>query len=138
MANPIRDLERAPVTIIIPTRNQARLLKRCIDSVRMKTGYRNYELLVVDNQSDEFESVHYLSELEGQGIGVLSYTRPFNYSAINNFAVEKAQGQLLCFLNNDMEVITSEWLEEMVSHACGRRSAPWAPNFISRMKPSST
>lgn len=105
------------VTIIIPTRNQGRLLKRCIDSVQKKTDYRNYEFLIVDNQSDESESLGYLRELERQGIQVLRYTRPFNYSAINNFAANKARGDLLCFLNNDMEVITSEWLEEMVSHA---------------------
>ena len=105
------------VTIIIPTRNQAPLLKRCIDSVQKKTGYRDYEFLIVDNQSDESESLGYLRELERHGIQVLRYTRPFNYSAINNFAAKNARGELLCFLNNDMEVITSEWLEEMVSHA---------------------
>lgn len=111
-------LTRQPlVTIIIPTRNQGRLLKRCIDSVQEKTGYQNYELLVVDNQSDEPETLAYLQRLRQTGIQVLSYTSPFNYSAINNFAVQKARGELLCFLNNDMEVITSEWLEEMVSHA---------------------
>jgi len=105
------------VSIIISTRNQAALLKRCIDSVRQKTSYSNYELLIVDNESDEAESLDYLRDLSRQGIRVLPYRRPFNYSAINNFAAREASGELLCFLNNDMEVITPEWLEEMVSHA---------------------
>jgi glycosyltransferase involved in cell wall biosynthesis len=111
-------ISREPlVSIIIPTRNQAELLKRCLDSVREKTGYGNYEVIIVDNQSDEPETLDYLRQLEEQGIRVLRYERPFNYSAINNFAVKEARGELLCFLNNDMEVITAEWLEEMVSHA---------------------
>lgn len=108
---------RPLVSIIVPTRNQWQLLKQCLESVREKTGYSNYELLVVDNQSDQGESVDYLDTLAKQGIRVLPYPHPFNYSAINNFAVTKARGELLCFLNNDMEVITPEWLEEMVSHA---------------------
>ncbi|MDB6148455.1 MAG: glycosyl transferase family 2, partial [Spartobacteria bacterium] len=105
------------VTIIIPTRNQGRLLRRCLESIDKKTGYRNYELLIVDNRSNELESISYLSELRQRGIKILNYTRPFNYSAINNAAVKDARGDLVCFLNNDMEVITPEWLEEMVSHA---------------------
>jgi GT2 family glycosyltransferase len=105
------------VTIIIPTRNQARLLRRCLESIDKKTAYRNYELLIVDNRSNELESISYLSELRQRGIKILNYTQPFNYSAINNAAVKEARGDLVCFLNNDMEVITPEWLEEMVSHA---------------------
>lgn len=105
------------VTIIIPTRNQAPLLRRCLDSVQKKTSYRTYELLIVDNKSEESESINYLRELNRQGAQILSYTGQFNYSAINNFAAKQARGDLLCFLNNDMEVIAEEWLEEMVSHA---------------------
>lgn len=108
---------RPLVTIIIPTRNQVDLLRRCLTSVEALTQYENYQFLIVDNLSDEPESVGYLRELSRRGIRVLKYAKPFNYSAINNFAVAQAEGELICFLNNDMEAMTGEWLEEMVSHA---------------------
>jgi GT2 family glycosyltransferase len=112
-------LKESPlVTIIIPTRNQAGLLRRCIESVIESTSYRKYEFLIVDNQSDDSAAVNYLSTLATSGIPIVQYTEPFNYSAINNAAVNMARGDLICFLNNDMEVITPEWLEEMVFHAC--------------------
>lgn len=111
-------LEKKPlVSIIIPTRNQAPLLRRCLASIAARTTYENYELLIVDNDSDEPRSRSYLRELKESGARLLSYNQPFNYSAINNFAVKHARGELICFLNNDMEVISPRWLEEMVSHA---------------------
>lgn len=106
------------VSLIIPTRNGLRLLRQCIDSVRAKTDYPNYEILVVDNQSDEAETINYLKGLHSTGSArVAPYDQPFNFSAINNFAVNQATGDYLCFLNNDIEVIDRGWLAEMVSQA---------------------
>jgi GT2 family glycosyltransferase len=101
------------VSIIIPTRDAAALLRACIDSITTKSTYRNYEILVVDNQSRESETIQYLA---GLGHRVLRYDREFNYSAINNFAVREARGDVVLLLNNDTEVITPDWLEEMLGH----------------------
>jgi glycosyltransferase involved in cell wall biosynthesis len=106
------------VSIIIPTRNCLHLLRRCIDSLREKTRYSNYEILLVDNQSDDPAALSYLDSLERTGTArVLRYDKPFNFSAINNFAVKETRGNVLCLLNNDTEIISADWLEEMVSQA---------------------
>ena len=105
------------VTIIIPTRDRVDLLRICVDGLLHRTDYPNLEILIVDNQSKEAESHAYFSQLANDPrIHILSYDAPFNYSAINNFAVAQATGSLLCFLNNDIEVISPDWLTEMVSH----------------------
>lgn len=106
------------VSIIIPTRNGLHLLRRCIDSIQKKTRYQNFEILVVDNQSDDQEVLKYLAWLESAGFAhVLRYDYPFNYSAINNFAAKAAGGTYLCLMNNDIEAISDDWLDEMVSQA---------------------
>lgn len=106
------------VTIIIPTRDKCDLLKRCVESIHTRTTYRNYELLIVDNESQEPDALAYLAQLESSAeTTVLRYHQPFNYSAINNLAAQRARGSVLCFLNNDIEITTPDWLEEMVSHA---------------------
>lgn len=106
------------VSIIIPTRNQKMILEKCIDSLTSLTDYEPYELLVVNNGSDEEETLQYLEKLKADPqITVLDYPWPFNYSAINNFAVKKARGEVLCLLNNDIEIIKGDWLKIMVSLA---------------------
>jgi GT2 family glycosyltransferase len=106
------------VSIIVPTRDAAPVLARCIGSLFARTTYRNYELLVVDNGSREPDAVALLSRLAAGGQArVLRYDRPFNFSAINNFAVEQARGEVLVLLNNDTEIVGGEWLSELVSHA---------------------
>lgn len=106
------------VSIIIPTRNGLSLLKRCIDTLQTLTSYPNYELIVVDNQSDDPETLNFLKEKASKGeIQVCQYDAPFNYSAINNAAVGESHGELLCFLNNDIEVTDGDWLSELVSLA---------------------
>ena len=106
------------VSIVIPTHNQLKLLRQGIEALRSKTTYPNYELVVVDNRSDDPAALAYLEDLERRGAArVLRYPHPFNYSAINNFAVAHAAGELVCLMNNDMEVITPDWLEEMASQA---------------------
>jgi O-antigen biosynthesis protein len=106
------------VSIIIPTRNGRDLLERCITSLREKTAYPHFELLIVDNQSDDDGARAYLRALQRQpGVRVLPFDAPFNFSALNNFAVQQAHGSVLAFLNNDVEVLSADWLMEMVGHA---------------------
>ncbi|GAB5560396.1 MAG: hypothetical protein SynsKO_20430 [Synoicihabitans sp.] len=105
------------VSLIIPTHNGYELLRTCLDSLRSRTHYPNYELMVVDNRSDDPTTLKYLRNLESEGVRVLSYDREFNFSAINNFAAKHASGSVLAFLNNDLEVIHEDWLDEMVSQS---------------------
>jgi O-antigen biosynthesis protein len=107
------------VSIIIPTRNGLPLLRRCVESILGRTCYPHYEILIVDNQSDDSNTLDYIRSLESQGLArILRYNFPFNYSAINNFAVDTAKGNYLCLMNNDIEVISEDWLNEMLSFAC--------------------
>jgi len=110
--------ERPLASLIVPTRNALPLLQACIESIERLTTYRPYELLIVDNRSDDPEALAYLSGLEATARArVLRHDAPFNYSAINNRAAREAHGSVLVFLNNDVEVITPGWLDEMVAHA---------------------
>jgi GT2 family glycosyltransferase len=106
------------VSVIIPTRNSLHLLRRCVESIFAQTVYPDFELLVVDNQSDAADALAYLAELESHpAVRVLRYDAPFNFAAITNFAVKQAAGELLCLLNNDTEAISPDWLAELASHA---------------------
>lgn len=79
--------------------------------------YPSYEILIIENNSTEEATFSYYQELEAQGIRVLKYPKQgFNYSAINNFGVKEAKGEYLLFLNNDMEIITPDFMEKMVSN----------------------
>lgn len=106
------------VSIIIPTKDQVELLKDCVESILSKTDYRNYEIVIVENNSIQKNTMEYLNKLaiENKNIKVLHYTRQFNFSAINNYAVSKVDSEIVLFLNNDMEVKSSEWLSAMVEH----------------------
>lgn len=105
------------VSILVPTRDAPALLRQCIDSVLEKTTYPRYEVLVIDNRTSDPEALAYLARIGAHpAVRVLSYDQPFNYSAINNFAAAEARGELLCLLNNDIEVISPDWLEEMAGH----------------------
>ena len=106
------------VSIIIPNKNHYKDLKKCVTSILEKTTYKNYEIVIVDNGSDETDIKNYYEELKDEeNIKILSYDKPFNYSAINNFAVSKCSGEFLLLLNNDTEVITAAWIEEMLMYA---------------------
>lgn len=111
--------ESAPlVSLIIPTRNGLSLLKQCIDSLFAKTTYKNFEVLIVDNNSDDPKTLDYFASLaDNKKIRVLRDERPFNYSALNNAAVNKARGEYVGLINNDIEVISPEWLDEMMGLA---------------------
>ena len=105
------------VSIIIPNKDEKETLKKCIDSVMEKSTYRNFEIIVVENNSKTEEIFAYYKEIDGRnGIRVVYWDREFNYSAINNFGIRHAKGDYFVCLNNDMEVISSDWLEEMLGH----------------------
>lgn len=107
------------VSILIPTRDRAEILKTCISSILTLSTYPDFEIIVVDNGSVEPSAIAYLEELRSLGpkVKVLSAPGGFNYSRLNNQALQEASGTVLALLNNDIEVITPGWLEEMVAHA---------------------
>ena len=106
------------VSLIIPTRNGLALLRRCIDSILQKTSYTNFEIIIVDNGSNDPATLAYFKDVaKTPQIRILRIGAPFNYSALNNAAVKIAQGELIGLVNNDIEVISSDWLDELVSHA---------------------
>jgi len=106
------------VSLLIPTRNGLKFLQRCVDSILDKTDYPNYEILIIDNGSDDPATLAYFKTVAAKkSVRVIPYDAPFNYSAINNFAAQQAKGTVLGLLNNDLEVIHADWLNEMVAQA---------------------
>lgn len=105
------------VSIIVPTRDRVELLKSCIESIRIKTTYKNYEVIVVDNGSTLEATRKYLGDLALTGIRILNFPGEFNYSKICNFASAYSESEFLCFLNNDTEVIEPNWLGYLMDHA---------------------
>jgi glycosyltransferase involved in cell wall biosynthesis len=112
------------VSIVIPTKNQLGFLKRCIETVLQKTEYQNYEIIVVDNGSTDADACAYLKTIEdkfddiGCRIRLLRHPGTFNYSAMNNRAVqENAKGEYICLLNNDTAPLDGAWLGEMMERA---------------------
>lgn len=103
------------VSLVIPTRNASQFVRQCVESILSKTTYPNYEILLIDNGSDDPAALAYFSELDQQErIRVIRDDREFNYAALNNRAVGLAKGELIGLVNNDIEIITPGWLEEMV------------------------
>jgi GT2 family glycosyltransferase/glycosyltransferase involved in cell wall biosynthesis/predicted nucleic acid-binding Zn-ribbon protein len=133
--------EPAPkVTLVIPTRNRLNVLKPCVESLLAKTTYPNFEILIVDNDSDDPDTLEYLRTIventrvpfvgdaaapgaggpaggPSRSLRVVHFPGDFNFSAINNFGVAQTDAPVVGLLNNDLEVINGDWLEEMVSHA---------------------
>lgn len=108
------------VSILIPTRDMSKFLGPCLDSVFAKTTYENFEIIVIDNGSVETETLQLFKmwqEREPERFKVLRLDIPFNYSKLNNIAAREASGDLILLLNNDVEVITPDWLTEMVGQA---------------------
>lgn len=106
------------VTIIIPTKDNINILKTCVNSILNKTRYQNYNILLVDNQSVADETFKYYEDIkDNPKINIIKYDEPFNYSAINNFAISKTDFEYILLLNNDTEVISEDWLTAMLEHA---------------------
>ena len=102
----------------IPTKDGLEFLSRCVDGVLNKTDYDNIEVIIVDNRSNKQETFDYFKHIASdERVRILNYDHLFNYSTINNYAVSQARGNVIALLNNDVEVINSDWLTEMVSQA---------------------
>lgn len=104
------------ISIIIPNKDHIDDLEKCLSSVYEKSTWKNYEILIVENNSEEQETFEYYKNLSWRypKARVLTWKEGFNYAAINNFAVKEAKGSYLLFLNNDVEVISPGWIEEML------------------------
>lgn len=105
-----------PISVIIPTRNRADLLRTCITGLR-STRYPDIQIIIANNDSDDPDTVAYLDELSAEGVTILHQPGPFNYSTINNNAANVARGKLLCLMNNDIEVLSPDWLGVMATQA---------------------
>ena len=103
------------VSVIIPNKDEKETLQTCLEMLEKNTGYQNFEIIIVENNSTTDEIFRYYKELSGnRKIHLLRWGKEFNYSAINNFGVAHAQGEYLLFLNNDVKSINPDWLEEML------------------------
>jgi GT2 family glycosyltransferase len=108
--------EHPLVSILIPNRNNHLTLRRCLDSIR-RGSYPNHEIVLVENNSDDPEILAYYEELAEQpNVRIVQWKGSFNYSAVNNFAAAQARGDVLLFLNNDVEVITFDWMERLLQY----------------------
>lgn len=110
------------VSIIVPTKDQLPMLRRCVESVLERTSYQNYEILIVDNDSQDADARTWLAGMEKLNtpkVRILRYPHPFNYSAINNYAVREARGDYVVLLNNDTGIVDAGWLDALLNH--GRR-----------------
>ncbi|MHB8858185.1 MAG: glycosyltransferase family 2 protein [Thermoleophilia bacterium] len=108
------------VSIILPFKDKVGLLRNCLDKLLRLSTYNNYEILLIANNCEEDETFEFLERLENEAdprIRIFRHDVPFNFSAINNWGVEQAMGEFLLFLNNDTEVITPRWIEDMLGYA---------------------
>ena len=115
-----REIRDSPtISIIIPFRDLPEVLRRCINSILVKTTYPYFEIICISNQSQEPATFAMIADYQQQNARILflHYNQPFNFSAINNFAVNFAQGEHILLLNNDTEVINPDWLEALLEHS---------------------
>lgn len=111
------------VSILIPNKDHIEDLETCIRSVQEKSTYQNFEIIVIENNSEQEETFSYYQELEQryQNVRVVRWEGPFNYSAINNFGAKHAKGEFFVLMNNDIAVMTPQWMEEMLGF-CQRKN----------------
>ena len=105
------------VSILIPTRDRADLLGMCLDTLLSNSSYGNFEVIIIDNGSTQEATRQLFARLPPERCTVIRDESPFNFSALNNHAARLARGSILCLMNNDIEILTPDWLEEMVSFA---------------------
>lgn len=110
----VREVPAGDVSIIIPTRNRGDLLKACIESVMPALEGRDAEILVIDNDTTEPETLSYLASIDGRQARVLRVPGAFNFARLNNLAAAEARGTYLCLLNNDVRARDASWLDEML------------------------
>jgi GT2 family glycosyltransferase len=113
--------ENPLISIVICTKDKPLLLQKCLTSIFRQAGYSNLEILLIDNGSTEaatFSLYRQWQENEPARLRIETFKEPFNFSTMNNWATELAKGDLLLFLNNDTEVLTPDWLQEMAGQAC--------------------
>ena len=109
------------VSILIPNKDERDTLKQCLDSIKEKSTYHNYEIIIIENNSTKQETFDYYKEIDGKDkIRVVYWKSGFNYSALNNFGYTFAKGEYILCLNNDVSVITADWLERMIGQ-CQRK-----------------
>ncbi|MCC2970847.1 glycosyltransferase [Massilia sp. IC2-476] len=114
--HPLPDSARdMTVSLVIPTRDRADLLQRCLDSIGQHTDWPKLEIIVIDNGSAEEATHAYFDRIAKGGVRVLSMPGPFNYADLNNRAIAQASGQIVGLVNNDIEALHAGWLEEIVS-----------------------
>lgn len=105
------------ISIIISTKDKIEFLDKCLKSILEKSTYKNYEIIIIDNNSKEEKTKNYFKKIKNvKNISIYSYPFEFNFSKINNFAVSKSKGDILLFLNNDTEIINNDWLERLLEH----------------------
>lgn len=104
------------VSLLIPTRDRVEILRPCVDAILTRTEYPNFEVLILDNQSECPDTLAFMSDVTERDarVRVLRWNHLFNYSAINNFGAHHARGEILGLVNNDIEPINGDWLDEMV------------------------
>ena len=100
------------ISVIIPNKDHTEDLELCLSSMAKRISYENYEVLIVENNSEEKETFAYYEKLPERypRVRVLTWEKEFNYSSINNFAAEQAKGEYLLFLNDDVEILTPDWI----------------------------
>ena len=109
------------VSIIIPTKDKTSLLRTTIESITQLSSYQNFEIVVVDNRSQQSETKRYFEEIvRDRRVRVLEYDKEYSFAALNNWAVEQTDAEMVAFVNNDIEVIYPDWLSDMV--ACASRA----------------
>ncbi len=110
--------DKPHVSILIPTRDLLEVLQPCVESILQKTTYSNFDLVLIDNDSRAPESLRFLQQIESEPrVRVLRFPGEFNFSQLNNFGVARVASEFVALLNNDLTVITPDWLDEMVSQA---------------------
>lgn len=104
------------VSILIPNKDQTETLDQCLRSIEKLTDYKNYEIIIIENNSTKQQTFEYYKKIANEKIRIVYWEGEFNYSAINNFGAKQAKGDYLLLLNNDMEVISHDWLTELIAH----------------------
>ena len=107
------------ISILIPNKDHIKDLEKCLQSIS-RSDYKNYEIIIIENNSEKAETFAYYKTIESDRIRILKWEGSFNYSAINNYAVSETDGEYLVLLNNDTEVIGKDWLGEMLAN-CQRK-----------------